>query len=856
MAITKIGTPELFDFSATNTALQLPTGDTASRPATPSTGEWRFNSQLKYVEYYDGGEWRQIDTESAAVFTPSENFNTNTYFGNGATQAIDAKFNEAANFNGSSSKINISGSPFNLTTYSLSFWINANDYNQSSTSVVNIGLDDTGGAWGGLAFGVNANKVYYFGGDFAGVGGSGFFTQTGTTNITNGVWYNVVMIVNGTSITGYINGVQDTGLSRTLGANITYKSGALNTLGLRQGGFGDFGYWKGKIDQVRIFNTAITAANVSTLYAETTTTAATLDFPSGAGCIAAYQLDGNGNDISSAQTTTSTATYQFNNNLNSIGGSNNGSVSSGSASYTTGVFGQAADFGSWNVSVPNLAATLQNTALSFSFWATAGNSTSYYLMSAGSSGSTRKGFLIGTANGTINIRFNNFGTTYFDINASMPSGFNHYVCTFDNTTNTNGAKIYVNGVLTTQGTSTGLNNFTFSTSTFFIGSEPTDSGQGPSYNSSNLDQLRIFTSAVNQAQVTALYNETVATSSSASISYQAGTYDGTTNNIGYTGLQFQPDLVWIKVRNQENNNVFTDSVRGVDSIVSSDGANGELVFDLNWRNQYGQIQSFDTNGFTIKNSTDSNVFNKSGDTYVAWNWKAAASTTTIAASGNRIASKVRANVEAGFSITEYTSTSVGVNTLVECGIDTPELIIIKCTSTNSTNWIVAAPTLLGSTNFYLSLNDGNARVNNGSPWLTISNTTFALPQTFGNANANGRTYIAYSFKSIAGYQKIGIYGGGSTNVISTSIGGDAGFEPRFLMVKNINTDGRFWYIFDAARNPSNPRDLTLFANSSVAEAVEGSPYKPSFVAGGFSWPTTGGGGVNQSGDNYLFLAIA
>ena len=212
--------------------------------------------------------------------------------------------------------------------------------------------------------------------------------------------------------------------------------------------------------------------------------------------------------------------------------------------------------------------------------------------------------------------------------------------------------------------------------------------------------------------------------------------------------------------------------------------------------------------------------------------------------------------ESGFSITEYTSTSVGTNTIVECGIDTPELIIIKCTSTSSTNWIVAAPTILGSTNFYLSLNDGNARVNNGSPWLTISNTTFALPQTFGNANANGRTYIAYSFKSIAGYQKIGIYGGGSTNVISTSIGGDAGFEPRFLMVKNINTDGRFWYIFDAVRNPSNPRDLTLFANTDDDEAVEGSPYKPSFVAGGFSWPTTGGGGVNQSGDNYLFLAIA
>ena len=55
MATTKIGTPELFDFSATNTALQLPTGTTAQRPTSPSTGERRFNTTEKYVEYYDGG---------------------------------------------------------------------------------------------------------------------------------------------------------------------------------------------------------------------------------------------------------------------------------------------------------------------------------------------------------------------------------------------------------------------------------------------------------------------------------------------------------------------------------------------------------------------------------------------------------------------------------------------------------------------------------------------------------------------------------------------------------------------------------------------------------------------------------
>ena len=77
------------------------------------------------------------------------------------------------------------------------------------------------------------------------------------------------------------------------------------------------------------------------------------------------------------------------------------------------------------------------------------------------------------------------------------------------------------------------------------------------------------------------------------------------------------------------------------------------------------------------------------------------------------------------------------------------------------------------------------------------------------------------------------------------------------MVKKYNASGTGWYIFDAARNPSNPRDLTLFANSSAAEAVEGNAYKPSFVTDGFSWPlTTGGSGVNTPGGEYIFLAIA
>ena len=296
MAITKIGTPELFDFSATNTALQLPTGDTASRPATPSTGEWRFNSQLKYVEYYDGGAWRQIDTESAAVFTPSENFNTNTYFGTGATQAIDAKFNEAANFNGTSSVISI---PLNVVSvssaYTVSLWFNAVNVgvntgifsNQGTSAISNqIGINIISSTQINLASIVNngSNTV-----DIIAA------TVPTMSNIT---WYNLVVVADrslSNKVKLYLNGVEASNynVSASAGSNTLYSTAQI--------GRSDGRFMNGKLDQVRIFNTALPATgtgSVATLYAETTTTAATLNFPAGAGCVAAYQLDGDASDIS------------------------------------------------------------------------------------------------------------------------------------------------------------------------------------------------------------------------------------------------------------------------------------------------------------------------------------------------------------------------------------------------------------------------------------------------------------------------------------------------------------------------------------------------------------------------------
>jgi hypothetical protein len=84
MATTKITSPDLFDLGSLDTALKLPSGTTAERPTSPSTGEWRYNTTTNLVEFYDGGEWRDLQSEDIPA-VPSENFNTVLYSGNGSS---------------------------------------------------------------------------------------------------------------------------------------------------------------------------------------------------------------------------------------------------------------------------------------------------------------------------------------------------------------------------------------------------------------------------------------------------------------------------------------------------------------------------------------------------------------------------------------------------------------------------------------------------------------------------------------------------------------------------------------------------------------------------------------------------
>ena len=218
--------------------------------------------------------------------------------------------NKSASFNGSNSRITLHNTAFKLTTYTISHWIYSTNYNQSGVGTYDGGLDQTGGSWKGFSIIVNSNKISSYGGN-----NGGFYTgPNSTTTLVNGTWYHVAFVIDGTSIKGYINGVHDTALNKTLTAPMQYSSTSTNVFhfGVRSGNFGSYGYFNGFIDQARIFNTALSDANIATLYNETASTINTLQILGDTSCIATYPLGVGAGDVGNTYSGTS-SNVTFNN---------------------------------------------------------------------------------------------------------------------------------------------------------------------------------------------------------------------------------------------------------------------------------------------------------------------------------------------------------------------------------------------------------------------------------------------------------------------------------------------------------------------------------------------------------------
>ena len=254
------------------------------------------------------------------------------------------------------------------------------------------------------------------------------------------------------------------------------------------------------------------------------------------------------------------------------------------------------------------------------------------------------------------------------------------------------------------------------------------------------------------------------------------------------------------------------------------------------------LTSFNTNGFSTGSD---DVTNRNSSTYAAWAWDAGSSTVTN--NDGSIASQVRANPSAGFSIVTYTGNNTagasvghGLNAAVE-------FLIVKSRDQSGQYWHVWHSSLANNEYIYLNVSNAKTSGNDFLNGTAPGSSVFTLGS--GNAcNKSGDSVVAYCFAPVEGYSAMGTYQG---NGNADGVFVHTGFKIAWLMVKRTDA-ANDWVITDGVRNTSNVVDKGLYADLSSNESTA---TRFDFVSNGFKIRNTLGE-INASGGTYVYLAFA
>jgi hypothetical protein len=300
------------------------------------------------------------------------------------------------------------------------------------------------------------------------------------------------------------------------------------------------------------------------------------------------------------------------------------------------------------------------------------------------------------------------------------------------------------------------------------------------------------------------------------------------NNLINTGVDLTGagGLVWIKQRTAQSgvleSHYLVDTARGGEFSLSSN-TNAAQNVNLNTNNA---PLSFTSTGFNLHSSghaTNSNL-----STYMSWTFKRAPKF---------------------FDVVTYTGDGTTANVIPHNLGLTPGMIIIKNANSNSgTNWVVyhvASPNILNLNSAVLP-NTGKQTL-----FSAVSSTSITITANgtgADNINISGNTYVAYIFAqnvSNNGTSSCGSYTG--QNGVQTI---DLGFEPEFLLVKNITSAGD-WHIYDRGRGFVSSTDPLSPNDNSLESSTPGGVYntKSGFVVDSAQSPD------NIINNTYIYMAI-
>ena len=298
--------------------------------------------------------------------------------------------------------------------------------------------------------------------------------------------------------------------------------------------------------------------------------------------------------------------------------------------------------------------------------------------------------------------------------------------------------------------------------------------------------------------------------------YTGGTDQNIINNIDLVG---KGGLVWIKIRNATDGHALFDTDRGVNrKLISNSSGASSLVAN--------SLTNFYSSGFRVGGGDG--AVNSFGGFYGSWTFrKSPKFFDVVTYTGNGVAGRA-------------ISHSLGV---------APGMVIVKATST-SDYWWCWHRAFAADEAIFLNTTGAKGTYTNSFPSVPTA-TNFTVGS--GGGNANGVTYVAYLFAHDAtadGIIQCGSYvgnglSGGNGPVVTL------GWEPQWVLIKNVTTGATDWYQFDNMRGLSvSLNDPVFFPNLSNGESSSQSYVNP--TATGFQITSTQ---INASGNTYIYTAI-
>ncbi len=182
--------------------------------------------------------------EASGIIADTSGQGNNGTANSGVTYGTIGEFNTALSFNGTSGSVDVTGLTSTAKNYTFSFWVNSAVANSQWKYLADIQTGRLILAWNGNT----AGKLSFH--------DSSSWYDFGTNAINDGAWHNVVFVFSGTSASLYVDGSQ-------FGSTFTYTPVDLGgSIAIGSNYTGTNAYFNGSIDEVAIFDRALSATEI------------------------------------------------------------------------------------------------------------------------------------------------------------------------------------------------------------------------------------------------------------------------------------------------------------------------------------------------------------------------------------------------------------------------------------------------------------------------------------------------------------------------------------------------------------------------------------------------------------------